>query len=75
MIVFNIQKFGDFDMPYTVLTMQTPVGMTPKLAKELINEAEEMFKTSDDEDGVITYLKTWGCTVTKSYDITIGGAL
>jgi len=75
MIVFNIEKYGDFDVPATVLTVAGPEGMSKKIAREVAKEAEELFKNSNDEAAVAKYLKGWGCTGVNAIDITIGGNL
>lgn len=75
MIVVNIQTYGDFDMPGTVLTMVAPAAMSKKIAQTLKKEAEEMFKDTNDVDGVIAYLKDWNFTTCNMLNITIGGNL
>ena len=75
MIVFNIEKYGDFDMPYTALVMAAPEGMTKAIASTLAKEAESVLKDTANEQDAVTYLKGWGFTHVKSYDVPIGGNL
>ena len=75
MIIVNIATYGDFDMPSTVLSMVAPQNISKSRAKQFKREAEEMFKDSDDVDGVIEYLKSQGFETCNSLTITIGGNL
>ena len=75
MIVFNLEKYVDFDMPASQGIMIAPAGMTKKIATEIAKEAKELFKNTNEVDGLIKYLKSWGCTTAKTYNITVGGSL
>lgn len=75
MIAINLQKYGDFDMPYTVATLVAPDGMSKKVAKMIAEEATEMFRDTDDATAAISYLRTWGFATVPAYDVTIGGGL
>ena len=75
MIIVNIQTYGDYDVPGTALLMVAPQLMSRKIAKELKKEAEELFKDTDEIDGVITYLKSWGFTTANTISITVGNDL
>ena len=75
MIIVNIEKYGDWDTPYTVVSMVAPQSMSKKIARELKKEAEEKFKKTDDEDEVIAYLKKQGFETCNRMSIAIGGDL
>lgn len=75
MIVINVEKFGDFDTPYTIVSMVGPAGMDKKTAKMLAKEAEELAKNTNDEEGTIKFLKSWGFTCANTIGCTIGGNL
>lgn len=75
MIVFNIEKYGDFDMPHTVLVMIAPAGMNKKTARMVAKEAQELLKNTDDEQEAIAYLDSWGCVTANMVSVTIGGNL
>lgn len=75
MIAINLQKYGDFDSPYTVATLMGPAGMSKEVAREIINEANEMFKDTDDATPAIAYLQSWGFETVPAFDVTIGGNL
>ena len=75
MIIVNIEKYGDWDTPYTVLSMAAPEGATKKVIGELKKEAEELFTDTDDTDDSVKYLKDWGFTTVKALSVTIGGNL
>jgi len=75
MIAFNLEKYVDFDIPATQCIMIAPAGMTKGAAKLISDEAEEMFKNTDEVEGLIKYLRSWGCEPVKSYSIAVGGNL
>lgn len=75
MIVVNIQTYGDFDIPGTDTIMVAPQAMSKKIARELKKEAEEMFKNTNDTEGVIKWLRSWGFETCNILNITIGGNL
>jgi len=75
MIIVNIEKYGDWDTPYTVVSMVAPQLMSKKHARVLKKEAEEMFKDTDDEQEVIEYLKKQGFLTANMITIAIGGNL
>lgn len=75
MIIVNIEKYGDWDTPYTVVAMVAPQLMSKKMARALKKEAEAMFKDTDDEQVVIAYLKKQGFTTANMVTIAIGGNL
>ena len=75
MMIFNIEKYGDFDMPSTALIMQAPEGMTKKIACGLVKEGEELFADTNEITGVQSWLMSWGFTPVKTFTLTIGGHL
>jgi len=75
MIIVNIEKYGDWDTPYAVMSMVAPYAMGKKGAMKLKKEAEEMFKDTEDTDKVAEFLKTEGFTTCNMISITIGGNL
>ena len=75
MIIVNIEKYGDWDTPYTVVSMVAPQLIGKKDAMKLKREAEELFKNTDDEEEAIKFLKAQGFTTCNMVSITIGGNL
>lgn len=75
MRIFNIETYGDFDMPHTAVLMVAPEGMSKKTAEMIAEEASDMFRNTNEVDGVIRYLESWGCTTVKQHKIQVGGNL
>jgi hypothetical protein len=75
MIIVNIEKYGDWDTPYTVVSMVAPQLMGRKDAMKLKREAEELFKDTDNEDGAILFLKAQGFSTCNMVSIAIGSNL
>jgi hypothetical protein len=75
MIVFNVNRYSDFDIPVTVLTMVAPAGTSNAMASMLAKEAQTLFSDTDDADKAQKYLESWGFKAVKTYDVTIGGNL
>ena len=73
MIIVNIEKYGDYDIPYTALTMVAPEEMGKKQVSTLVKRAEIDLSSTNDEQVAIKYLKDWGFTVVKTFSVAIGG--
>lgn len=74
-IIINIEKYGDFDMPYTALSMLSPDGMSKSYIKRILDEAHDLFESDEDEDKVKKHLMERGFIPCSSMSLTIGGNL
>lgn len=75
MIVVNVEKFGDWDTPYTVVSMVAPTGMDKGTARTIAKQAEALAKDTDNEDSTVRLLKDHGFTPASTIGLTIGGNL
>ena len=71
-VIVNIQTYGDFDMPSTVLVMIAPYGMTKQEVSTIVDHATVEFKSSDNVVTVKTYMQAQGFEVAPAYDLVIG---
>ena len=74
-LVINIEKYGDFDIPYSVLIMQAPYGMTKGQLASTVKMVESTFSTSEDVAAVKKFLKGLGFESVKLQSARIGGDL
>lgn len=74
-IIVNIETYGDFDMPVSVLLMVAPNGMGKKTVRLIVEEVKSDNRMTRETDAAVKTLKSYGFTVCKSHDLTIGGGL
>ena len=74
-VIINVQKYGDFDMPYTVVSMLAPEGMGKKVAFKIAEEAETMFSNTAMTDRIERYLQDQGFTSCTTTSAAVGGNL
>lgn len=74
-IIVNVQSYGDFDIESTDFLMVAPEGMTKVQVAEIVKEAYEEFKNTNDSEKVKTYLKHLGFKTSKYFNLVIGGNL
>lgn len=74
-LIVNLNVYGDFDMPITVVNMLAPRGMDKAEASTIVREVESECRLEREADKAIRLLKQYGFSTVRSIDLNSGGDL